>query len=529
MGGNGGRRLTVGVTLTVALILLFATVAAAAVWPGPQAVVEVDAVDESGGNLSGLAYEGTGTATPGVLWVVRNGPGELLRMVWDGTVWSPDTNNDWVNGKNLQFVGGGGDVDAEGVTIAANDSAFLYVASERDNNNNGVSRPSVLRYDVTASGTSLAASMEWNLTADLPASVPNGGIESITWIPDAALVGSGFVDEVLGQLYDPANHPNHGTGLFAVGHEATGQIYLYALDHSNGSPTRIASFASGLSNVMALEFDADLGELWTACDGTCMNALTRLEITPAGVFAVAQSFDRPTGLPDENNEGFTIAPMTECVSNERPVFWADDNETDGHALRRGSMSCVVPAEPVDMRVVTLEDSDGNGLLDYTLDARVPGASVEMYVDGELTPSSSVVTTPTGMQDLQVAFDVLGSVPVGSSFLMCVDPPLGWEFSSVGAQSAVDPEGLGRGCGSGSVTEQQGVLGWSSVPFILEASPLQLCNGLIVTVDIGAGEVATSGADVILGTSGADVIVALGGDDTVCGLGGGDTINGGPGA
>ncbi len=61
-----------------------------------------------------------------------------------------------------------------------------------------------------------------------------------------------------------------------------------------------------------------------------------------------------------------------------------------------------------------------------------------------------------------------------------------------------------------------------------AGPLPRCNGLVVTVDIGAGDVPTEGPDVILGTKGADVINALDGDDTICGLGGEDVITGGGG-
>ena len=57
-------------------------------------------------------------------------------------------------------------------------------------------------------------------------------------------------------------------------------------------------------------------------------------------------------------------------------------------------------------------------------------------------------------------------------------------------------------------------------------PVAFCNDLPVTVDLGAGEVPTTGDDVILGTSSADVITALGGHDTICGEGGGDVINGG---
>ena len=49
-----------------------------------------------------------------------------------------------------------------------------------------------------------------------------------------------------------------------------------------------------------------------------------------------------------------------------------------------------------------------------------------------------------------------------------------------------------------------------------------CNGLAITVDIGAGDSPTSANDVILGTAGPDTINSGGGDDTVC-AGDGDDI------
>jgi Ca2+-binding RTX toxin-like protein len=55
-----------------------------------------------------------------------------------------------------------------------------------------------------------------------------------------------------------------------------------------------------------------------------------------------------------------------------------------------------------------------------------------------------------------------------------------------------------------------------------------CLGKAVTVNLGLGELPTSGADVILGTDRADTINGLDGNDTVCGLGGNDRINGGNG-
>ena len=56
-----------------------------------------------------------------------------------------------------------------------------------------------------------------------------------------------------------------------------------------------------------------------------------------------------------------------------------------------------------------------------------------------------------------------------------------------------------------------------------------CNGLVATVDLGLGQVPTTGDDVIVGTSGADVVNGLAGADVICGFGGDDVLNGGGGA
>lgn len=65
---------------------------------------------------------------------------------------------------------------------------------------------------------------------------------------------------------------------------------------------------------------------------------------------------------------------------------------------------------------------------------------------------------------------------------------------------------------------------------IDCSPsTAVCNGLAVTVDLGAGQAPTNGNDVILGTEGNDIINGLAGDDTICALGGDDLVNGGNGA
>jgi hypothetical protein len=153
-------------------------------------------------------------------------------------------------------------------------------------------------------------------------------------------VSVGFVDETGGPTnpYNPALYPNHGAGLFFVGLEANGTIYAYALEHAGGGFTRIATIASSFSGVMDLHFDQELHNLWAVCDDTCLgqSAVLRPE---AGVFAVTHVFDRPSGIPNLNNEGFAVTPLIECVGDFRPAFWSDDAETGGHAIRRGALTC----------------------------------------------------------------------------------------------------------------------------------------------------------------------------------------------
>ena len=56
-----------------------------------------------------------------------------------------------------------------------------------------------------------------------------------------------------------------------------------------------------------------------------------------------------------------------------------------------------------------------------------------------------------------------------------------------------------------------------------------CNGHTVTVNIGSGQLPTSGDDVILGTRSSDNIDALQGNDIICALEGDDIINAGAGS
>lgn len=323
-------------------------------WPGSDDVRAVDGTAVFGGNMSGLTYERASGGQPNILWAAKNGPGSIYRLIFSGGIWTPDPANNWGAGKALRYTDSTGEADAEGITFAGTGSAAgLYIASERNNGANSVSRNSVLRYDPSQPGTVLRATNEWNLTSDLPVVGANLGVEAITWIPDSMLVANQFFDESKGRAYAPADYADHGTGLFFVGVEANGNIYAYALNHVTNGFTRIATITTGFPGVMGMEYDRETGYLWAICDDGCGNTTGILEIDVAaasptrGRFLAPRRYARPPSMPNINNEGFALAPNAECVAGRKPVFWADDSETGGRSIRQASVPCgtVAPSMP----------------------------------------------------------------------------------------------------------------------------------------------------------------------------------------
>lgn len=313
-----------------------------AIWPGSDDVTTVDGTAVFGGNLSGLMYEAAVGTSPAVLWGARNGPGSIFRLIFSGGIWTPDPANGWGAGKLLKYPNGTGEPDTEDITFAAGGSAAgLYTIAERDNSNNGVSRNSILRWDPSGTTTSLTATNEWNLTADLPVTGANLGIEGVTWVPDAFLTSKNFFDEAANKVYNPADYANHGTGLFFMGVEATGNIYVYALNHNTNTFTRVATIITGYTaGIMAVNFDRELNYLWGVCDNGCGGTLGIWELNATGRFARTQLFQRPSTMPNINNEGFAMATQSTCVAGLKQAFWADDSETGGHSIRTARVPCV---------------------------------------------------------------------------------------------------------------------------------------------------------------------------------------------
>ncbi|WP_084125297.1 lamin tail domain-containing protein [Demequina sp. NBRC 110054] len=333
-------------------------------WPGGEDVSVLDGADDFTGDMSGIDYAASGTDEPGTLWAVQNGDGLLYHLAVDGAIL-----DQWT----LRYGDGTGVVDAEGVTVT-DEEDVVYVSTERNNDASSVSRPSVLRYDVTGSGT-LSATDEWNLASLLPTLSANGGLEGVTWIPDAWLVDEGFVDESTGLAYDPADYADHGNGLFVVGVETTAAAYVVAL-MDDGSSVLIATIST---ESVSFDLVADVqfsgaGALWVVCDEACDGRIALYTIED-GAFTVQALYDNPAGMDDGiANEGFAIGDSTVCVDGSVPTYYADDADTDDYSLRTGTLPCV---GNVGTALDSADVSDDDG----TEDGSDDGASDDGSGDG----------------------------------------------------------------------------------------------------------------------------------------------------
>ncbi|WP_246846372.1 lamin tail domain-containing protein [Humibacter ginsenosidimutans] len=319
-------------------------IAGGVAWPGSQDWTVADHQCEfvtalSGQDVSGLDID---PATPNVMWAVKN-KSHVYRLVKDGDLWVPDTANGWSTGKDIVFPSGSGQPDAEGITVGPD--GYLYATTERDNTASKVPLDSVLRYDPNEQGTVLHPTDQWVLTADLADAIDttgsadsNLGFEGITWVPDSYLTANGFVDQSTHKAYDPADYPGHGTGLYLLALEKNGHLYAYALN-GDGSFHRIAAIDTGMPAIAETQWDPDTQRVWAIADNTSAGSTTLMKLDDKGAFVVDVVYNRPTGLPDYNLEGFALAPNSTCVDGVKQVIRSDDGNNDGHSLRAGTIEC----------------------------------------------------------------------------------------------------------------------------------------------------------------------------------------------
>ncbi len=117
-------------------------------------------------------------------------------------------------------------------------------------------------------------------------------------------------------------------------------MYGYALTmDGSGNYHRITKFNSGEDAIMSLEFDPDSEYLWTECDNNCSGRMHVFSLASSGQFEELAEYDRPSSMPNYNNEGYTIAPDSLCDGGVKPVFWSDDSDDDGHVIRSDAIPC----------------------------------------------------------------------------------------------------------------------------------------------------------------------------------------------
>ncbi|GAA4121018.1 hypothetical protein GCM10022215_25510 [Nocardioides fonticola] len=410
-------------------------------WPGGATVATADTPNAIGGDLSGL------TAEPGVLWGVVNGTGSLLRMVPGATAgsWVVDSTT------TLKYPDGTGRPDTEGISPTGVAGRFL-IATERNNDANTISRPSVLQISTSTLGGTLSATREWNLASSLPTVGANLGLEGVAWVPDSYLTAAGFVDASTGAAYDPSRYPNHGGGVAFVALEANGTVYGYVLQ-DDGTATKIATVASGSTTIADVVWDPETSSLWTVCDDTCNGVTTRQQVGAGGSFGIVAAYDRPAGMPNLNNEGFALAPQSTCVNGSKTVFWSDDSNTGGNALRTGTITCTAPvASSVSG---TVRDANGP----------ISGACVYLYTS-RTAPSASYGTCTNADGTFY-----LGNVAAGTYEVAVADPsgvystawrdtPLAVSGATTGVALALATKAPGRV--TGRITEADGTTGVNSV-------------------------------------------------------------------
>lgn len=314
--------------------------------PTDGQLVVADEAEEFGEDLSGLDLQVLDDGTQ-VLWAVNNDLGQVSRLVQDeqGT-WIQSEG--WpTGGQRARFADGTGEVDGEGISVGQD--GRVYISVERDNADGGVSRNTILALDPSDGSHELIAQDEWNLTDLLPATGANAGLEGIEMVPASALAN--LVDEV----------PQADAYALTV-LEATGDIYALAL-HDGGEAELLATLPTQLPALMALDVDDASGELWAFADEAYDGRSLRIDLGAADPAASATLFARADGMGDVANEGVALEPTDKCADGVRQAWFADDADTDGHALRGIGLlddRCTADEAPAEETEDPAEDGSEDG-------------------------------------------------------------------------------------------------------------------------------------------------------------------------
>ncbi|WKK54944.1 lamin tail domain-containing protein [Corynebacterium sp. P4-C1] len=278
------------------------TTPAGAVEPWPyDNVYNVDlGGDFAGEDMSGVDFDDKGRA-----WVVNNGTGKLYALDYDEAAKKYSVAGTWT----LKYADGTGKLDTEGVTVGPDGA--IYVATERNNEDKKVSRPSVLRFEVKEGEEELKATHEWNLKDVAGEIGANAGLEAISYIPEQK--------------------------LYAVGVEADGKVHFLDLK-DDGTYELKQTYQSPFSGVMALDYRQQDKQLRVLCDEACDGQSILLAHNGTEFAPASEIQARPAHFANLANEGFgSYTSTSECVGGKATevtrFLWADDGVSEGISLR----------------------------------------------------------------------------------------------------------------------------------------------------------------------------------------------------
>lgn len=273
-------------------------------WPYDDAYENIYNVD-LGGDFSGEDMSGVDFDENGRAWVVNNGAGKLYALDYDTAAKKYTLAGSWT----LKYADGTGKLDTEGVTVGPDGA--IYVATERNNDDKKVSRPSVLRFEVKDGVAELKATHEWNLKDVVGEIGANAGLEAISYLPEQK--------------------------LFAVGVEADGKVYFLDLK-LDGTYELKQTYQSPFAGVMALDYRQQEKQLRVLCDEVCDGQSILLAHNGSEFAPVSGIQARPSRMDNFANEGFGSYTSTgECVDGKAEettrFLWADDGVADGTSMR----------------------------------------------------------------------------------------------------------------------------------------------------------------------------------------------------
>jgi Ca2+-binding RTX toxin-like protein len=267
-------------------------------------------------------------------------------------------------------------------------------------------------------------------------------------------------------------------------------------------------------------------------------------------FGVAPDFENPTDSGGDNVYNMTVTvtdstggvdsidlvvTVTDVVEDETPPVAAPTQSPPANAVGWNNANVTVTWNWTDgesgidlANCITSSGTGGDGVIELNascsdLAGNTGEAAVIVRVD-TAAPTATITSTPPATATTDAATFEFTATDTGSGVARIECQVDNGGFSP--CTSPLSVTGLQNGEHNfevRTVDRADNISPTAAYSWTVERT--LLCNGLVVTVNLAAGDVPTAGDDVILGTAGVDVINAGDGNDTICAGAGNDRVQG----